>query len=441
MNVLLIASSARGHAIAEALHRSGSRPKIFSVSPNRNPGLLALSEEHIMMDIMDFDAVLAFAKRIAPEFAFIGPDDPIGAGLADVLNAAGIPCIAPKKNLARIESSKGFTRELLRTHGIDASPKYHIFTSALLKEIKTYIEDELQGQYVVKYDALKGGKGVKVSGEHLSSVDEGVAYALECIAECGRVVLEEKLIGVEFSLISFVSGTRVADCPAIQDHKRAYAGDTGPNTGGMGTYSDANHSLPFLSQADLGRAKEINRAVATALKQECGEDYKGMLYGGFIAVRDGVRVIEYNARFGDPEALNILPILQSDFVDVCRAVISGELADDGVQFQSKATVCKYITPLGYPENKDQRGEAVSFPAIPANARLYYGDIEAANDGSLLLGGSRAAGIVGIGSTISEAEHIANTVCAQVSGPVRFREDIGTAELVNHRITTLKQLRD
>ncbi|HLD32971.1 MAG TPA: phosphoribosylglycinamide synthetase C domain-containing protein, partial [Candidatus Peribacteraceae bacterium] len=162
--------------------------------------------------------------------------------------------------------------------------------------------------------------------------------------------------------------------------------------------------------------------------------------GGFIAVKDGVRLIEYNARFGDPEALNILPLLSSDFVDICQAMLSRELTEDLVTFDHKATVCKYITPKGYPENKDQRDQPVKFPNIPENARLFFGDISEAENGSLQLGGSRTAGIVGIGNSIVEAEKIAQNLCEQVEGPVRFRSDIGTEELLSQRITTLSRIR-
>jgi phosphoribosylamine--glycine ligase len=440
MKILLVTSSARGHALADALHRSNPSPEIISVSSTRNPGIRKLAAEQHVLDLADIPAILEVAKSTRPDFAVIGPEDPLALGLADNLEGIGIPTVGPKKSLARIESSKGFTRDLMHRHGIDASPKYRVFTEANDKEIQRYIEDELQGEYVVKYDALKGGKGVKVSGEHLDSIDEGVQYAVSCVQECGRVVLEEKLIGVEFSLISFTSGTQVVDTPAVQDHKRAYNGDTGSNTGGMGTYSDADHSLPFLQKGDLERASEINRLVASALREECGEPYKGFLYGGFIAVKGGVRVIEYNCRFGDPEALNILAILSSDFVNICEGIIGESLTPDLVKFEKKATVCKYIVPEGYPENKDQKGAKVTFPAMPENARLYFGDIGEDEDGTLRLGGSRGAGIVGIGSTIAEAEKVAQALCEKVEGPVRFRSDIGTADLLNHRITTMRQIR-
>lgn len=440
MKILLVTSSARGHAIADALSRSNHHPEIISVCTGKNPGIRSLATEQHVVDIMDFPAVMKIAEKVKPDFAFVGPDDPIGAGLADALENAGIRTVAPKKSLARVEASKGFTRQLLADHGIDASPKFSLFTRAEPELMNKYITQDLGGEYVVKYDALLGGKGVKLSGEHLASVEEGVDYALKCVEECGQVVIEEKLIGVEFSLLSFVAGTQVVDMPAVQDHKRAYEGDTGPNTGGMGTYSDSDHSLPFLTEADINRAKEINRLTAEALRKECGEDFLGILYGGFIAVKDGVQLIEYNARFGDPEALNILPLLTSDFVDICQAMLAGELTEDLVSFENKATVCKYITPEGYPVNKDQRGETVTFPEMPANARIFYGDIAEADDGTLQLGGSRTAGIVGIGESIEEAEKIAQDLCEKVEGPVRFRTDIGTNELVLQRSNTMEQIR-
>jgi phosphoribosylamine--glycine ligase len=449
MRILLLTSSARGHAIAEALARSTPTPDIINLCPTKNPGIRTIAAQQHVMDIMDFPAVLAIAKKVKPDFAFIGPDDPIGAGLADALAELGIPSVAPPKKLAKIESSKGFTRHLLQKYGIDASPKFQVFehpsnvsASAEKKAIRSYIEDTLYGEYVVKYDALKGGKGVKLSGDHLDSIDAGVAYAIECLEECGRVVIEEKLIGVEFSLLSFASGMQVVDMPAVQDHKRAFEGDTGPNTGGMGTYTDADHSLPFLAPADLSRAKEINRLTAAALEKECGDPYKGILYGGFIAVRDGIRVIEYNARFGDPEALNLLPLLQSDFVELCQAIIDGTLTDDLASFEHTATVCKYIVPRSYPDNKEEKGQIVEFPKdIPANTRLYFGDITEDDAGALHLGGSRTAGIVGIAGTIAEAERIAESFCEQAQGPVRFRKDIGTTELITQRTEMMKKIRN
>lgn len=439
MKILLVSSSARGHAIAEALCRSHHAPQLISLSPNKNPGLIALAHRHEAIDIMDFKKVLMIAKEEKPQFAVIGPDDPIAGGLSDLLEAEGIPCIAPRKSLARIESSKAFARELMQKYTIDSYPKFRAYTGADPQSMNKFITQECGGEFVIKYDALKGGKGVKVSGEHVHSVEEGISYAEECIRECGKVVIEEKLVGVEFSLMSFVSGTQVADMPAVQDHKRAYEGDTGPNTGGMGTYSCADHSLPFLEKSDLEAAKKINREIAAALLKECGHAYRGMLYGGFIAVKDGVRVIEYNARFGDPEALNVLPILASDFVELCQSMIEGNLDPAYARFAHQATVCKYITPKSYPEAKTEKGQEVIFPQSTETGRIYYGDI-AKSDGKLLLGGSRTAGIIGIGSSLDEAEKIAQKMCSEVKGPARYRKDIGTETLVQQRIDFMKKLR-
>ncbi|MBU0457936.1 phosphoribosylamine--glycine ligase [Patescibacteria group bacterium] len=440
MKVLLISSSARGHAIADAFARSPQKPDLISICSSNNPGIKKLSSRFDVGDIMDFGFIASIAKETKPDFAFIGPEDPMGAGLADVLEEINIPTVAPKKSLARIESSKGFTRDLLDKHDIKANPKFKVFGSTESSAMYTFIDQELRGEFVIKYDALKGGKGVKVSGEHVHSIEEGVEYAQRCIEECGKVVIEEKLVGQEFSLLSFTSGITTINMPAVQDHKRAFEGDTGPNTGGMGTYSDTNHSLPFLTENDIKRASEINALTAKALQEECGEPYKGILYGGFIAVKDGVRVIEYNSRFGDPEALNILPLLRSDFVDICKGIITESLDQSMVTFENKATVCKYITPEGYPINKDQQGEIVSFPEISEDARIFYGDISEDDDGTLHLGGSRTAGIVGIGDSIEEAEAIAQKLCEEVRGPVRYRKDIGTSEIVLKRIEMLDELR-
>lgn len=448
MKILLITNSARGEAIAEALLRSPQKPEITAISTVKSPGLVKMCAELHVQDIMSFTKIADIAKKTKPDFAFIAPDDPIGAGLADRLESIGIPCVAPKKNLARIESSKGFARNLMTKYGIDGNPKFRIFSLTSVSEkkqteldIRAYIEHELHGHYVVKYDALKGGKGVKVSGEHLQTIDSGARYAMECMDECGSVVVEEKLIGVEFSLMSFVSGSTVIDMPAVQDHKRANNSDTGPNTGGMGTYSDANFSLPFLEDSDLRSASAFNQAVAEALEKECGEPYKGILYGGFIATANGVKVIEYNARFGDPEVLNVLPILTSDFVTICQAIISGNLTKDMVQWKPCATVCKYITPKSYPDAKKEIGQKVLLPEeIPSNAVMYYGDVTQDDQEHILLGGSRSIGIVGIGESLQDAEHLAQSLCEKVDGPIRYRSDIGTGELIQKRIDLMHKLR-
>jgi len=226
--------------------------------------------------------------------------------------------------------------------------------------------------------------------------------------------------------------------PAVQDHKRAYEGDWGPNTGGMGTYSDANHSLPFLKDSDIQEAHTINIATAKALKNKFGEGYKGVLYGGFMATGNGVKLIEYNARFGDPEAMNVLSLLKSDFIDICERMADGTLDGADVQFQNKATVCKYAVPEGYPGNP-VKGEPINISNIENSDGLFYASVDIKN-GELVEAGSRTIAVVGIADSIVEAEAIAEKEVSSVSGPLFHRSDIGTATVIQERMDHMNSLR-
>ncbi|MFA5829448.1 MAG: phosphoribosylamine--glycine ligase [Candidatus Gracilibacteria bacterium] len=440
--ILLIGNGAREHVIAETLQRGGA--EIFTYGKARNPGLLKLSADYEVGGYKtkeDFEHLKSYARKIKPDFAFVGPDDPIADGVVDLLLAEEIHSVAPLQTVARLESSKSFTRDLVAKYKIPGNPFFKVFRTEDGANVGKSMEDfmkELDGNYVVKADVLMGGKGVKVSGEHLATIKEGVAYAQECLQAAEKVVIEEKFIGQEFSLMSFCDGLHTVEMPAVQDHKRAYDGDLGPNTGGMGSYGDANHSLPFLKASDLEEARNITQKVARALFQETGAYFKGIMYGGFIATANGVRLIEYNARFGDPEAMNVLPILKTNFVQVCQAVINGDLNHLKVEFENKATVCKYIVPEGYPE-KPVKGKKIEIGKIPDGVNLYYASVDQTDEG-LILSSSRAVALVGIADTIAEAEKIAQSACASVKGPVFYRKDVGTDELIQKRVEMMKKLR-
>jgi phosphoribosylamine--glycine ligase len=381
--------------------------------------------------------MLLTAREQKPDFVLVGPEEPLAEGIVDSLEALGIPCVGPTKNLARLESSKAFTRELLARHNIPGNPRYRVFESS------QGIAEHLQGLdgYVVKPDGLTGGKGVKLSGAHLASVKDAVAYCKELLRRGPpRVVIEEKLDGEEFSLQSFCDGTHVVDMVAVQDHKRLGEGDTGPNTGGMGSYSCEDHSLPFLKPSHLEQASAINAAVAVALRKETGQKYKGILYGGFMVTRDGLRLLEYNARFGDPETMNVLSLLETDFVDICEAIIEERLHELPIRFRRQATVCKYVVPQGYPDNPI-KGARIDLSAVPAESpdfRLYKAAVEE-RDGQLLMTGSRAVACVGIGSTLAEAEKVAEQAACAIQGLVFHRRDIGTRELIQKRIDHMSAL--
>lgn len=433
--ILLIGNGAREHAIAEALMKSKHEVELYVVGKAKNPAIAEMATVYLVADVCDKLAIRNFALETEPDFAVVGPEAPIEKGVVDMLLEIDIHSASPLQTVGRLESSKGFTRNLLDKYGIEGNPDFKVFHNE--EGLREFFE-KLGEDYVVKADGLKGGKGVMVSGDHLNGIEEGIEYARECLEDCGRVVVEEKLVGQEFSLMSFCDGKTTVEMPAIQDHKRAYDGDKGPNTGGMGTYSDANHLLPFLEESDVRAAREITKKVATALFEETGSYFKGVMYGGFIATKNGVKLIEYNARFGDPEAMNALPLLKTDFVDLCEAIIAGTLADLRVEFENKATVCKYVVPEGYPD-KPVKGEKIEVGEVPEGVSTYYASVDAREDG-LYLSGSRAIAFVAASETLEEAEKLAASAVDSVKGPVFYRTDIGKAELINARVKMMKDLR-
>ena len=389
----------------------------------------------MIADVCDLEAIHEFAIEVKPDFAVLGPEAPIASGVADMLLELEIHTASPLETVGRLESSKSFTRDLLEKFQIPGNPMFKVFFDDTgLSEFFDHLGDD----FVVKADGLKGGKGVKVSGDHLNGKEEGLKYAVECLEDGDRVIVEEKLIGQEFSLMSFCDGTSTVDMPCIQDHKRAYDGDKGPNTGGMGSYSCENHSLPFLTAADVREASEITKNVAKALFEETGAYFKGIMYGGFIVTKNGVKLIEYNARFGDPEAMNVLPILKTDFVDICEGIINKTLDQVEVEFENKATVCKYVVPDGYPYNPCS-GDKIEVGEIPDGVKVYYASVDDREDG-LYLSGSRAVAFVGIADDLEEAERLAQSAVGSVKGPVFHRKDIGTAQLVEQRVDMMKSLR-
>ena len=400
-----------------------------------NPGIAELCDEIIVDDINNPQTAGRYAKEINATLAIVGPENPLANGVSDILWDLGIPTIGPKKNLAQIEVSKSFTRNLQKTYQISGSPIYRHFKS--MEGVSGFLK-KLGDNYVVKYDGLAGGKGVKVSGDHLKNHHAAIEYCDNLIQKGSTFLIEEKFIGEEFSLMSFCDGTNIKHMPAVQDHKRAYDGDLGPNTGGMGSYSDQNHSLPFLKDSDIKEAQSINRETLKALKEHFKEDYKGILYGGFMATANGIKLIEYNARFGDPEAMNVLSILKTDFVEICEHIINGTLDKIDIQFENKATVCKYAVPEGYPD-KPIKNKPVDVSKVKNPDLLFYASVDI-KDGLLVESGSRTIAAVGISNSIFSAEKIAEESISCVEGPLFHRIDIGTPLLIEKRKNNMDSLR-
>ncbi len=433
--ILVIGSGAREHAIVKALSRSPKNKEIYCLASSMNPGIAELCDEIIIDDINNPQTTGRYAKEIKATLAIIGPENPLANGVSDILWDFGIPTIGPKKNLAQIEVSKSFTRNLQKTYQIPGSPAYKYFKST--KGVKSFLK-KLGENYVVKSDGLAGGKGVKVSGDHLINHHDAVKYCNDLIKRGSTFLIEEKFIGEEFSLMSFCDGSNIKHMPAIQDHKRAYEGDLGPNTGGMGTYSDQNHSLPFLKDSDIKEAQNINRKTLKALKEHFNEGYKGILYGGFMATKNGIKLIEYNARFGDPEAMNVLSILKTDFIEICEHIVSESLNKIDIQFENKATVCKYAVPEGYP-NKPIKNKPIDVSKVKNPDLLFYASVDIRN-GVLVESGSRTVATVGISNSISSAEKITEESISSVKGPLFHRTDIGTPLLIEKRKRNMDSIR-
>ncbi|HLD62775.1 MAG TPA: phosphoribosylamine--glycine ligase, partial [Candidatus Norongarragalinales archaeon] len=320
-------------------------------------------------------------------------------------------------------------------NGINCNPDFFAFDDA--QEAVGFLKG--MEKAVVKPLGLTGGKGVKVMGTQVPK-QEALDYAAMLVKKDGMVLVEECLEGEEFSLQAFVSGDIVIEMPLVQDHKRAFENDLGANTGGMGSYSDANHLLPFVSLEEKNQALEAMRQTMRAVKKS-GVEYKGILYGQFMLTRKGPKLVEYNARFADPESMNVLSLLQSDFTELCWKIIDGTLSQKHASFEKKATVVKYAVPEGYPDNP-LKGAEITVDEGKINSlggEVFYASVSEEN-GRLSLGGSRAIAVLGKGGSIGEAEGIAQKAIETVKGKIFYRKDIGTKELIEKRIGHMRTIK-
>jgi len=437
MRFLVVGGGAREHAIGATLAQSGA--DIVVASANANPGLERLARSSLRVDPTDPRRVTEFGRAEGVDVAVIGPEAPLAAGVADALRDAQIPTVGPSKAAAQIESSKMFCRELLTQHAITAQPKW------VAPETPEKVDAAAQGfgvPFVVKPSGLTAGKGVWVQGSDFTEPKDGAAYAKSILAQGGRVVLEERLEGEEFSLMAFVTDSGVYPMPAVQDFKRALEGNQGGNTGGMGSYSQRDHLLPFLPAADRDRAVGVLEAIAKALREE-GLSYRGILYGGFMLTAEGPRLLECNARFGDPEGINVLTLYEhGDFAELLRGVATGRVEPNLVHFRLRSTVVKYVVPPGYGDRPRSGGLLAIDPGAitAAGVHLFYGSVEAAGPGAVRLGSSRGLALVGEASAIHEAGARVEAALRFVRGDYYVRHDIGTREDLARRWEHLRQLR-
>ena len=434
--VLLVGGGGREHAVARSL--ADSEADLYACAGNRNPGIARVAEGFETLETTNPTAVTAYAEEVGATLAVVGPEAPLEAGVADALDEAGVYAFGPREAEARIETDKAFQRRFMREHDIPGCPDFETFED--MEAACEYV-DSYDGDLAVKPAGLTGGKGVRVIGDQVTA-EEAKEYIRESDYE--RIVLEERLVGEEFTVQAFVANGDLRVTPAVQDHKRAYEGDEGPNTGGMGSYSDAALELPFMTEAEFMDAVDVLQATVDAL-----EGYKGVLYGQFMLTAEGIKVVEFNARFGDPEAMNTLPVLQTDFLDVLRAARDGDPLPQ-LEFARQATVCKYAVPDGYPTDpeagarvtvdEDSVGAVLEGRAATDDAILFYASVDEREDG-IYTTTSRSFAVVGVAGSITEAEEIAETALAGADeGGLRMRHDIGKPDLVQSRIDHMSELR-
>ncbi len=439
MKILLVGSGGREHAMAKALARD-EKVELYGALRHKNPGIIGLCKDHILTNEVDNEKIEIYAKMKGIDLAVVGPEAPIEACLPAALAKSKIKVCAPFKKPAMIETSKSYSRALMKKYNIPGQVEYAAFSN--VDDMKRYVY-AYKKEVVVKPTGLTGGKGVKIVGEQLLTREDVIEYAQRILetryGNSDQVLIEEKLEGEEFTVMCFSDGKTVIPMPAVQDHKRAFENDFGPNTGGMGAYSQADHLLPFLDKSDYENAVAIVKKTTEAIKAE-GLGFKGFIYGQFMLTSQGPKVIEFNCRMGDPEAMNVLPLLETSFADICLAIANGELKESHVKFKNKATVCKYVVPNGYgTETIESSIVKVDELAIAkTGAELFYSAVSGV-PGEVTTTSSRTLGIVGIADTIEEAYSQAEESLKHVHGAVFARHDIGSKEMIEKKKAKMLEL--
>ena len=420
MKVLIVGSGGREHAIATSVHKSSKVDKIYCAPGNAGIASIA---ECVPIGAMEFDKLTSFAKEKEIDLVIVGMDDPLVGGLVDELEAAGIRAFGPKKNAAILEGSKAFSKDLMK--------KYHIPTAAY----ETFDDPEQAIAYletaefpiVLKADGLALGKGVLIC-ENKEQAIEGVRTIMQDkkFGSAGnRMVIEEFMTGREVSVLSFVDGKTIKIMSSAQDHKRAKDGDQGLNTGGMGNFSPS----PFYTdEVDDFCKKYIYQATVDAMAAE-GRPFKGVIFFGLMLTPKGPKVLEYNARFGDPEAQVVLPRMKNDIIDVVEACIDGTLDQIDLQFEDNAAVCVVLASDGYPLAYEKGYEITGFEAFDDKEDYYcfHAGTKFGEDGKIVTNGGRVLGITATGDDLKQARAKAYEATEWIHFANKYmRHDIGKA---------------
>ena len=423
MNILVLGGGGREHAISWALAKSPRCTELY-VAPG-NGGTANIARNVKDLNAEDAQAVIAFAQAHNIELVVIGPEAPLVAGVADVLREAGIPVFGPDAQGAQLEGSKTYSKRFMDANGIPTA-RYQSFTDAA--SARAYCE-ELGAPLVVKADGLAAGKGVVVAETLDMALDAVEACFDGSFGDAGQtVVVEEMLTGPECSLLAFVSNGKAFCMAPAQDHKRAYDGDLGPNTGGMGVYSP----VPIVAEEEMATMVSImEQSAAATAKDPFENDYRGCLYGGFMLTPEGPKVLEFNARFGDPETQVVLPRLEGDLVNIMLAVAEGRPEDIVLSWSDKWAVSVVLASEGYPGSYEKGKVILGLEeAQDLDGVIVFHAGTALNpDGELITAGGRVLNVVALGDTFEEARNRAYEACELIKFEgVQYRSDIGRRAL-------------
>ena len=423
MNVLIIGSGGREHALAWKVAQSSRLAKLY-IAPG-NAGTDACGE-NVLMDISDHAIVIRFCKEKQIDLVIVGPEIPLATGIADALSESGIRCFGPKQAAAQIEASKVFAKDFMARHRIPTA-RYATFTQ--LEEAIRYLES-VDYPVVIKASGLAAGKGVVLPDtfEEAKSTLENILVD-KAFGDAGsEVVIEERLNGKEVSLMAFTDGITVVPMLPAQDHKRLLDGDRGPNTGGMGAYAPA----PIFTADMMKDAIESVLGPAVDALRMDGTPFVGVLYAGLILNESGLSVLEFNSRFGDPETQVVLPLLETDLLDIADACVNGTLADVNISWKDGAAVCVVLASKGYPE-KVESGKFATIEALPENMVCFHAGTKMDNNGNVITAGGRVFGLTAWARDIASAIDTVYTNVTNVSfEDVQYRTDIGQRALEGSR---------
>lgn len=420
MKVLVIGGGGREHAICWKLSKSPKVDELYCA-----PGNAGIAEVAKCVDIgvMDFEKMADFAKKEAFDLVVVGPDDPLAGGIVDVLEEKGLRVFGPRKNAAILEGSKAFSKDLMKKYGIPTAA-YETFDTP--EAALNYLETA-PVPIVLKADGLALGKGVLICNTR-EEAKEGVKTLMldKQFGHAGdRIVVEQFMTGREVSVLSFVDGKTIKIMTSAQDHKRAKDGDQGLNTGGMGTFSP---SLFYTPEVDEFCKKHIYQATVDAMKAE-GREFKGIIFFGLMLTADGPKVLEYNARFGDPETQVVLPRMKNDIVDVFEACVDGTLDQIDLQFEDNAAVCVVLASDGYPEHYEKGKKITGLENFKDKDGYYvfHAGSKFDAEGNILTNGGRVLGVTATGKDLKEARANAYKATEWVNFENKYmRHDIGHA---------------